>query len=214
MMAVLLTGFEPYNRACRNPSGDIARELNGTAVEGADVVGRVLPVSAARTPLALRAIIDEIAPELILLVGLWPGRHAFQVERVALNVLDFPFPDNDGSQPVDESITSRGPAARLARCSVRTVADAWRAAGLPGVISNSAGTYVCNLSLYVALEHTEAASIPVGFVHIPSTTEQAAAESHPLPSLPLPTLVSGVLTALAALARTRSRTRHDLAGRS
>jgi pyroglutamyl-peptidase len=197
----LLTGFEPYNGALRNPSGEIARELNGSAVGGATVVGRVLPVSAARAPLALRTTISEVAPTLILLLGLWPGRHAFQVERVALNMLDFPFPDNDGSQPVDQSIVDSGPAARLARCRVRAVADAWREAGLPGVVSNSAGTYVCNLSFYVALEHTESDGIPVAFVHIPSTTEQAAAESPPQAGLPLPTLVDGVLTALATLAR-------------
>jgi pyroglutamyl-peptidase len=197
----LVTGFEPYNGGIRNPSGELAQVLDGATVGGATVVGRVLPVSAARTPDALRAAIDEVAPDLVVLVGLWPGRHAFQVERVALNVLDFPFPDNDGARPVDEPVLDGGPAALLARAPVRAVAEAWVEAGLPGAISNSAGTYVCNLSYYVALAHTEAAGTPVAFVHIPATIEQGAAESPPQPGLPLPTLLEGVRLAVATIAQ-------------
>lgn len=200
MSVALVTGFEPYNGGRSNPSGEIARQLDGTRVAGLDVVGRVLPVSAARTPGALRETIDDVAPALIVLVGLWPGRHAFQIERVALNVLDFPYPDNDGDRPVDEPVVANGPAARFARASVREIAETWRAGGLPGVISNSAGTYVCNQSFYVALDHTDGADIPIAFVHVPSTIEAAAAASPPDPGLPLPTLVEGIRAALETMA--------------
>src|SRR4051812_38316675 len=51
----LVTGFEPYNGAGTNPSGAIARALDGSEIAGCQVVGRVLPVSAAAAAEAVRA---------------------------------------------------------------------------------------------------------------------------------------------------------------
>jgi pyroglutamyl-peptidase len=196
---VLLTGFEPYNGAEENPSGAIALRLDGDSIGGALVVGRVLPVSATLTPDAIRSAIDEVEPEVILMLGLWPGKHALQVERVAVNVLDFPFPDNDGAQPSDVPFLDEAPVAYFARVPVKAVARAWREAGLPGLVSNSAGTYVCNQSFYAALHHTADRDVPVGFVHIPSSLEQASQKDPPEPGMPLNTLVDGVRVALEAI---------------
>ena len=199
MTVVLLTGFEPYNGAEENPSGAIARLLDGDSIGRARVVGRVLPVSAKATPQAIRSAIDEVDPDAILMLGLWPGKHALQVERVAVNLLDFPFPDNDGAQPSDVPFLDDGPVAYFARVPVKAVARAWRDAGLPGVVSNSAGTYVCNQSFYAALHHTADRDVPAGFVHVPSSLEQASRNDPPEPGMPLGTLVDGVRVALEAI---------------
>jgi pyroglutamyl-peptidase len=114
LVSALVTGFEPYNGATSNPSGAVAQLLDGVDVGGARITGRVLPVSAAATPAALRSAIDEAGPDIVLLLGVWPGRHALQVERVAVNVLDFPFPDNDGAQPDGVDAVEDAPAAYLA----------------------------------------------------------------------------------------------------
>lgn len=198
----LVTGFPPYNRGEINPSGEVATALDGEDVAGLEAVGRVLPVSAASTPKAVRAAIDEVAPSLVLMLGVWPGRQALTIERVAVNVLDFPFPDNDGAQPQDLAIAEHGPAAFLSPVVLRAVVDGWRAAGLPGAISNTAGTYVCNLSYYTALRHTEGWGLPVAFVHVPTVPAEAARHEPPLPSMPLPTLVEGARIAVSAIART------------
>ncbi len=42
---VLVTGFEPFGQWDSNPSGAIALALNGTTVDGARIVGVVLPVT-------------------------------------------------------------------------------------------------------------------------------------------------------------------------
>ena len=53
------------------------------------------------------------------------------------------------------------------------LAEAIIAAGLPGRISNTAGTYVCNDTLYRLLRHYAGSDVQVGFVHVPCLPEQA-----------------------------------------
>jgi pyroglutamyl-peptidase len=52
---------------------------------------------------------------------------------------------------------------------------AWQENGIPGYVSNSAGTYLCNQALYEVLALTENAAPPVlaGFVHLPYLPVQA-----------------------------------------
>jgi pyroglutamyl-peptidase len=199
-LTALVTGFEPYRGAERNPSGEIARALDGVEIDGLRVVGRVFPVSAEATPAALRGAIDEVEPDVVLLLGVWPGRGALTAERIAINVLDFPFPDNDGAQPVDIPVEAGGPAAILSTVPVRAIAESWREHGLPGAVSNTAGAYLCNQSFYTALRHTAARPVPVGFVHIPTIPSEAARHDPPHPSMSIETLLEGVRVALLAIA--------------
>jgi pyroglutamyl-peptidase len=197
---LLLTGFEPYNGAEINPSGEIVRELDGTEIGGIRIVGRQLPVSSAVAPGVLRSAIDELEPSAVLMLGVWPGRSVLTVERLAVNVLDFPFPDNDGRQPIDTPVTRGGAAAFFSTVPVRAVAGAWHAADLPGAVSNTAGTYLCNQAFYVALEHTAPTKLQVAFVHIPTVPSEASRHDPPHPSMALSTLIEGVTVAVEAIA--------------
>lgn len=210
-LIALVTGFEPYRGAERNPSGELADALDGADEAGVRVVGRVFPVSAAGTPVALQRTIDDVVPDLVLLLGVWPGRSALAAERVAVNILDFPFPDNDGAQPVDIPVDPDGPPALFSTASVRAIADAWQEHGLPGGVSNTAGAYLCNQTFYTALLHTAARELPVAFVHIPTIPSEAARHDPPLPSMSIDTLLEGVRVALHAIAadlRARAMTTH------
>jgi pyroglutamyl-peptidase len=57
------------------------------------------------------------------------------------------------------------------------IINAWAESGIPGYVSNTAGTYICNQTLYEALGIAEAASPPIvaGFVHLPYLPAQAGA---------------------------------------
>jgi pyroglutamyl-peptidase len=203
-VTVLLTGFPRFADVERNPSEQIVSALDGSTVCGVAVAGRVLPVSAARTPGAVRAAIAETAPSLTLMLGVAPGRAGLSVERTALNVLDFPAPDNDGAQPVDEPIEAGAPAAYFATLPLRRIVAAWQAAGIPGYVSESAGLYLCNAAMYTALHATAGGGPPTGFLHLPSLPDEVAAQREPQPSMPLATQIEGVRialeTALAVLA--------------
>jgi pyroglutamyl-peptidase len=198
-MTILLTGFPQFADVVRNPSEAIVKALDRSTIDGHEVVGRVLPVSAERTPGALRALVEETAPSFVLLLGVAPGRAGLSVERTAVNVFDFPDPDNDGAQPVDTPIEPDGPVAYFTTLPARRIVEAWRAAGIPGYLSETAGTYLCNAAMYVALHATSGAPLPAGFVHLPSLPDEVAGQRTPQPSMPLATQIEGVRIALATV---------------
>jgi pyroglutamyl-peptidase len=197
---ILLTGFAPFGGDALNPSAQVA-----TALDGADVCGRVvadvLPVARAGVAERLPRLFKEVDPALVLLLGLANGRPAPAVERVALNVLDFPITDNDGVQPVDEPVVPGGPAAYLASVPVKAILAAWREARLPGYVSNTAGTYMCNATFYLASHLGASRAVPVGLVHLPYLPEQAGRDGvAPAPSMALDMQVECVRMALRAAA--------------
>jgi pyroglutamyl-peptidase len=157
--------------------------------------------SPARVVRRLTHLFEEVDPALVLLLGLANGRPAPAVERVALNVLDFPIADNDGVQPVDEPVVPGDPAAYFATVPVKTVLAAWREAGLPGYVFNTAGTYVCNASFYLASHLGAARAVPVGLVHLPFLPDQVSRDGvTPAPSMALDLQIKCVRVALHAAA--------------
>jgi len=62
-----------------------------------------------------------------------------------------------------------------------------------GKISNTAGTFVCNDTLYTLLHNYQHTSVRVGFIHVPYLPEQGA------PSLPLDKITEGLTAAIKAL---------------
>jgi pyroglutamyl-peptidase len=66
-------------------------------------------------------------------------------------------------------------------------------AGLPGAISNTAGTFVCNDVLYSLLHHYAGTNVRCGFIHVPWLPEQGE------PSLPLSDTVKALTAAVSAL---------------
>ncbi|MCR2827193.1 pyroglutamyl-peptidase I [Microbacterium sp. zg.Y909] len=188
MSTVLLTGFEPFADAAVNPSAE-AVHLAADLWDGPEtLVTDVLPVTFAGAASRLRELIATHSPDIVIASGLAGGRAAIGIERVAVNLIDARIPDNDGAQPVDEPSIPGAPAAHFSSLPVKAIAHAVAAAGIPVEVSHSAGTFVCNHAMFVALH--EAARRPgmrAGFVHVPW------ADGGGEPSLPLETLVQALL---------------------
>jgi pyroglutamyl-peptidase len=198
---LLLTGFEPFNGGSINPSGEVAQRLDGSAIAGARVIGRVLPVSFARLPAALAALIDTVAPDALLGMGLAGGEAAIRLEQVAINRAHSEAADNDGLAPANAPLDPAGPAARLATLALEPAIARLRAADLPARLSFHAGTHCCNLWLYHALGVLErrGGAIPCGFIHLPCLPEQVLDGVQA--SMPLDRMIQAVrLVAEAALA--------------
>lgn len=205
---ILLTGFVSFGGDPVNPSAQVATALDGTTDLRGGVVADVLPVARAGVAQRLARLFEEHDPALVMLLGLANGRPAPAVERVALNVLDFPIADNEGAQPVDEPVVPGGPAAYFATVPVKAVLAAWREAGLPGYVSNTAGTYVCNASFYLASHLGAPRAVPVGLVHLPYLPDQASRNAAaPAPSMALNLQIECVRLALHAAA---THSGHDL----
>lgn len=169
---ILLTGFEPFGGEDINPSGEVARVLDGTMVASLPIVGRVLPVNLAAVPSLLDDLVREIDPAVILNLGLAPGEPVIRLERVAINIADFDIPDNTGHVARDAGLVEHGPLALASRLPLRAVEDALLANGIPAYISNTAGLFLCNVTMFTVLARYP--DIPAGFVHLPYLPEEVA----------------------------------------
>jgi len=162
-MAILLTGFAPFGGMSTNPSGEIARALDGDGVTGA-----CLPVDHER----FRAPLAELLArdwEAVVLMGVAVKVAELNLERVAINFRDTGRPDNSGRAPETTEVVPGGPAAYFSTLPLEDLRDDLARAGLPVTISLTAGAYLCNASFYFARHHLDARSTPCGFVHIPAT---------------------------------------------
>lgn len=173
-MKALVTAFDPFGGDDINASLEAVRRLPRRA--GAlEIATAVLPTSYAR---ALPVLMDAIAreqPDLVLCTGQAGERAALCVERVAVNLQDAEFADNDGARPLDTPVIAGGPAAYLTTLAARPAVDALRAQGLAAQLSMSAGTFVCNHVFYGLMHHAAAGTrrLRAGFLHVPAARVMA-----------------------------------------
>jgi pyroglutamyl-peptidase len=173
---VLITGFEPYGGRGLNPAAEIAKALKGQTIAGHRVVGRTLPVSYRGLADRLAALIEEQNPVVAIGLGLWPGEPTIRLERFGLNLADFEITDNDGTTLVDEAIEANGATGRFATLPLRAIEQALLAGGIPVRLSSTAGTFLCNATLYSLMRIIERPSPAAvgGFIHVPYMPEQVA----------------------------------------
>jgi len=189
---LLITGFDPFDGAAINPAWEAVKTLP-------DRVGKYelrklqIPTVFGEAAAAVLSAAWEADPDVILCVGQAGGRSAVTPERIAVNIRDARIPDNKGNQPAGEFVAEDGPAAYFTTVPVKKMAAAIVAAGLPGTVSNSAGAFVCNDTLYTVLHRFHGTATRVGFIHVPWLPEQGS------PSLPLEDTVRALEAAVRAL---------------
>jgi pyroglutamyl-peptidase len=167
MSNVLITGFGAFAESEDNPSGTIATQLDGWSRDGVRIRGLVLPVSSATVGRLLEDAIERVHPDVVMITGVTPGRSMVAVERVAINVLDFPIPDIDRITAIDEPVVVGAPSAYFSMLPVKAILAEWQRRKIPAYVSNSAGTYVCNQTFFLARHLTEGKPAIAGLVHIP-----------------------------------------------
>lgn len=169
---VLLTGFEPFDGADRNPSADAVDAVAGGYDGPHDLIVATLPVAFEASARRLRALVAQHSPDAVIATGLAGGSPHISVERIGVNLIDARIPDNDGDQPVDAPSEVGGPAARFSTLPVKRLVQVLTAEGLPARLSLSAGSNVCNHVLYTALAAVRRDAV-AGFVHLPWSTGSA-----------------------------------------
>ena len=169
MKRILMTGFEPFGGQKINPSWQAV--LGVTAPDGIELIKRELPVRWYDTSDAVKALIDELQPDAILLTGQAGGAERIRVERVGLNLRDAGAADNAGVIVRDTPVFEGAPTAYFSTFAYKEILAALTGAGLPAAYSFSAGAYLCNEALYTALHLMPEAKC--GFIHLPFMPEQS-----------------------------------------
>ena len=170
---LLITGFDPFGGATINPAWEAVKLLPDTIGDFALYKLEIPTVFGLATEKVLEKA-SEIQPDVILCVGQAGGRASVTPERIGVNIRDAKIADNAGNQPEGKFVADDGPAAYFATVPVMAMADAIRAANLPGQVSNSAGAFVCNDTLYGLLHRYAGTAVQVGFIHVPWLPEQGS----------------------------------------
>ena len=193
---VLLTGFEPFNKATINPAWEAVRALDGWSGEGFRVEVRQLPCVFGAANQALAAMVDELHPDIVIAVGQAGGRAEVSVERVAINVDDASILDNAGQQPIDRNIVEGGPAAYFSTLPIKAIVAAIREKGVKAGVSQTAGTFVCNHVFYGLMHHLAGKPARAGFIHVPFLPEQAEERPDDPPAMALDDIILAIMTAV------------------
>lgn len=202
MKRVLLTGFQPFGGETINPAWVSVRELTGQKILDYEIVTGEIPVTRYKALEETEKLILLYEPEIVINVGQAGGSLEMRVERIGVNCDDYSIPDNEGNQPTGEPIFNDGPAAYFVTVPIKAMVQEMVEAGVPAIVSNSAGTYLCNHICY-GIAHLAATRYPqllTGFIHIPFLPEQAAGKRG-RPSMALPVLVAGLEAAITAAIR-------------
>jgi pyroglutamyl-peptidase len=199
---LLLTGFEPFDGDTVNPSGEVAKQLDGRVLGGSVVRSVVLPVQheAARTRVA--PLLEAPGLSAVVHLGLAGGRARIALERVAVNVMDYSRPDAHGQVLRDVACVADGPAAYFSTLPLRDMLAALTGEGIPAYISNTAGTFLCNDVAYTTLHELTRRRLPVlaGFVHLPFLPSMVTAHGLEEPSMDLAVQTRAIEIVLAGLA--------------
>lgn len=207
MRTLLLTGFEPFGGEKTNPSLEAVKQLDGYQVGDITVKSIELPVAWEKVTPILTEAISTHNPDIIISVGQAGGRAKIAVERVGINICfgkdNYDVPRNG------EPIVEGAPDGYFASLSVVALATAINDSGIPAYVSNTAGTYLCNYTLYTLEHHIRTHNLPIEscFIHIPFLPEQTCDKLNQLlPSMSLPTIITALRVAVDSLATPTSPT--------
>ena len=180
---ILLTGFEPFHEYKINSSWSLVDSFKNTTSDF-ESIKLLLPVEFKAVSNLVPEILKQYQPDIVLAFGQCTG-DSIRIERVALNIDDARSADNNGYTPIDELIHADGKNAYFSSLPIKAIQQAMAAKNIPAIISNSAGTYVCNHLFYELLYWCDKLSLPtkIGFVHLPRLPEQVIGTQNP--SMPL-----------------------------
>ena len=173
-MKILLTGFEPFGGDAVNSAQETIKAVACSDFVDADVFVELLPVSFKRVGNMLVPLIDELGPDVAMMLGQVRTSEKIRIERFALNLMDSVKGDNDGYIPDEETIFPDSPLALQSTLPLKAIKKSLTECGIPAVVSNSAGLYVCNATYYTALHHIAAKALPTQavFIHLPKISEE------------------------------------------
>jgi pyroglutamyl-peptidase len=170
----IVTGFNGFGPNTENPSQLVAQNLpiavSFPRTGEVKITSLVLPTCCSQAWDILKTHLKRKSKvrNIVILTGLAAKRDRINLERMSVNVRDYAIKDSGGHKYDGKSIDD-GPLALKTDAPLFDFRRKLQAAGFPTVISNHAGTFVCNdvyyRSLFFQLKH--GSPDLVLFVHVP-----------------------------------------------
>lgn len=191
-MKVLITGFDPFGGESINPALEAVKLLPET-ISGAEVIKLEIPTVFRKSVACIEEAIEKHNPDIVISIGQAGGRFGITPERVAINVDDARIEDNEENQPIDIKIQENGENAYFSNLPIKAMVKEMTENGIPGAVSNTGGTFVCNHVMYgiLYLVNTKYPNIKGGFIHVPYIPSQVIAKPN-MPSMSLKDIAKGL----------------------
>ncbi|MGL5693984.1 MAG: pyroglutamyl-peptidase I [Peptostreptococcaceae bacterium] len=180
-MKILITGFDPFGGESINPALEAVKQLPDTILSS-EIIKLEIPTVFRKSLEKIEESIIKYTPDIVISVGQAGGRFGITPERVAINLDDARIPDNESNQPLDISIFKDGENAYFSNLPIKAMVHEMNKEGIPGSVSNTAGTFVCNHVMYGILYMIDKKypNIKGGFIHVPYIPSQVVDK----PSMP------------------------------
>lgn len=169
---VLVTGFGPFGGHEVNPAQIIAENLSGQMINGATIVGIIVPVNYTTSVEVVTQAIEDYNPVLVVSLGLAAGYPRIFIEKVGLNLRRF---GNHSCKWLNfRRLDPNGPWFRISPFPTYSIVKNIRRAGIPAQSSLYAGIYQCNALLYGVLGYIKENDLQIksGFIHVPLLSSQ------------------------------------------
>ena len=153
-MVVLLFGYEPFLEFSENPSMIIAQRLNGQKIKNHSIVSKILPVDYSKVEREITESIKLVNPDLVVGLGVAPGRSKITPEKIAINYKYSAAADNSGSKPNGELIDQTQSNGIFSTLPVETIVNTLSDSGIPSSLSLSAGGYLCNYAMFIIVRES------------------------------------------------------------
>jgi pyroglutamyl-peptidase len=170
---VLLTGFGPFPSVPANATSVLVprlAEAARAAFPGIVFETRTLPTEWAAGIDHLYGLYQGVAPSVALHFGVSSRARGFEVEARGRNRLAL-LPDAAGAFPSALVLRADGHEYLASTIPVAAIVNRLRRRGLPAFVSRDAGAYLCNATLYTALDMARRTERDhrIGFIHLPSS---------------------------------------------
>lgn len=195
-MSIVITGFKPFGQDSINPSW-LAVQALPDKLEGVKLIKVEIDTDDRGVNQTLACVDDSVTH--VINVGLAAGRNAISFERVALNVADYRIADNAGKQYQNEALNPNGPDAYFSSLPIVQMVEACRQANIPAVLSDTAGLFVCNRTMYLVADALRKKQIDSGFIHVPAICEMSL--DGKWPTMPLSLLSEALKLSLLTIIR-------------
>lgn len=203
MKELLLTGYEPFDNYSVNPSGELAKTLDGKRLGSYLVTGVVLPLDYSEILAIFQESFNKCIPSVVLCCG-QADKGSITFERLAVNAVSTTRTDNKGRLPESDMILPDGPAAHFSSIDPRPLVKRLQEEGIPALVSYHAGTYGCNWLLFNVLHmiNQHRLEARATFMHVPPLPTQAIEKNDmALPTMPLDTVLRALKMIAPLLAK-------------
>ena len=168
---LLMTGFGPFPGVPVNATMALVPRLAAAAKQlfpALRIVAEILPTEWIAAPQRVDHLLASHRPDIVLHFGVSSRARGFEIEARGRNARVM-APDAAGVHPSQREIRDDAQPLLPSRLPVDEIVRRLRQQGVPAFRSWSAGTYLCNATLFHVLAEAERDVAHAGFVHIPES---------------------------------------------